>query len=255
MKLIVDTDKFFTTSCSMNEKQLICKKCGKPREIGRKLCRKCNLERLKIVAKKRHIEGRRTMYTKHCEACGNTYQAWSQIQKFCSSCYAERKRLAKESISTNKYVYIKAANRQVNENKWEHRRLAESVLKRKLTCHEIVHHINDNPKDNRLENLMMMDRRLHGKLHNYLKDQRVILEKSGNENLGNCWDNLIVSMTTAWLKTTGAKVLKLSEIGQSAAEPLMELNSYEEGSETCAPSIQTDNAVDEDTVQTTTLAG
>ncbi len=41
-----------------------------------------------------------------------------------------------------------------------------------------------------------------------------------NENQENCWNNLIVPMTTAWLEMTGAKVKKLSEIGQSAAEPL-----------------------------------
>jgi len=38
-------------------------------------------------------------------------------------------------------------------------------------------------------------------------------------------------MTTAWLETTNAKVIKLWEIGQSAAEPLSSIE-YEEGSET-----------------------
>jgi hypothetical protein len=53
----------------------------------------------------------------------------------------------------------------------------------------------------------------------YLDYQRVIIEKSMNENCGNCWKTLIAPMTTAWLETTSAKVLKLWEIGQSAAEP------------------------------------
>lgn len=51
------------------------------------------------------------------------------------------------------------------------------------------------------------------------------------ENAENCWNSLIVPMTTAWLETTSAKVIKLSEIGQPAAEPLNG-NSHEEGSET-----------------------
>lgn len=51
-----------------------------------------------------------------------------------------------------------------------------------------------------------------------------------NENRGNCWNTLIVPMTTAWLETTSAKVIKLWEIGQSASEPLLN----EEGSETYA---------------------
>ena len=48
------------------------------------------------------------------------------------------------------------------------------------------------------------------------------------EHHENCWDNLIAPMTTAWLETAGVKVIKISEIGQSAAEPL----SNGEGSET-----------------------
>ena len=55
---------------------------------------------------------------------------------------------------------------------------------------------------------------------------RVVLEKSNSENIENCWNNLIVPMTTTWLETTSAKVIKLSEIGQSAAETLND-NSQE----------------------------
>ena len=55
---------------------------------------------------------------------------------------------------------------------------------------------------------------------------RVVLEKSNNENIENCWNNLVVPMTTAWLETTSVKVIKLSEIGQSAAETLND-NSQE----------------------------
>ena len=51
-------------------------------------------------------------------------------------------------------------------------------------------------------------------------------------------------MTTAWLETTGAKVKKLWEIGQSAAEPLLN----EEGSET----MHATSHVDDEIVQTTT---
>lgn len=47
-------------------------------------------------------------------------------------------------------------------------------------------------------------------IHIVLKQNKgVILEESKNENNENCWDNLRVPMTTAWLKTTSAKVLKL----------------------------------------------
>jgi hypothetical protein len=133
----------------------------------------------------------------------------------------------------------------------EHRNLAETLLGRKLGTNEVVHHMDENPKNNRATNLVVMDRRLHGKLHLYLDRQRVIIEKSMNENIENCWNNLRVPMTTAWLETTSAKVIKLWEIGQSAAEPLKE-QSYGEGSETMYDTPETDNAVGDDIVQTTT---
>lgn len=65
-----------------------------------------------------------------------------------------------------------------------------------------------------------------------------------NGNSENCWNSLIVPMTTTWLETTNVKVIKLWEIGQSAAEPL----SNEEGSETMHAASRTDD----DIVQTTT---
>lgn len=46
----------------------------------------------------------------------------------------------------------------------------------------------------------------------------------------NCWNILRVRLTTAWIEMSGAKVKKLSEIGQSAAEPLKS-NGHGEGSE------------------------
>lgn len=214
------------------EHQLICKQCGQSREIGRKLCRPCNLSRMKLSAKKSvEKRGGRYTWTKSCEACGSEYSAVRKIQKFCSECWTKRKELAAESISSNRYEYVEAANREKGENNWGHRRLAEKTLNRKLTAHEVVHHIDDNPKNNDLGNLMVLSRSLHGKLHKYLDDQRVILEKSGNENLRNCWNNLIVPMTTTWLEMTSVKVIKLWEIGQSAAE-LLKSKDNEEGSET-----------------------
>lgn len=65
-----------------------------------------------------------------------------------------------------------------------------------------------------------------------------------NGNSANCWNSLIVPMTTTWLETTNVKVIKLWEIGQSAAKPLLN----EEGSETMHAASRTDD----DIVQTTT---
>lgn len=204
----------------MSKKPKKCIKCNQERDVGRKMCRVCYLEHKRNYAQERYkndpsIRRRKII----CEVCKQEYLGWRKEQKYCSDCWKLSRNLAKETLNTNQYKFI--------GRKCEHRLIAESILG-KLSYNMVVHHVDDNPKNNDVKNLMVMDRKTHIRLHQYLDLQRAIIEKSMNENRGNCWNTLIVPMTTAWLETTSAKVIKLWEIGQSAAEPLLN----EEGSET-----------------------
>jgi hypothetical protein len=212
------------------------------------MCKDCHTLLQRERAYNRFKEFGRYNYHLKCKACNADFIASRKTQILCSTCYKESRNGDK---STNEYVYDPESWKE-SGHIWQHRAIAEKILGRELKSHEVIHHMDHNPKNNAITNLIVISRIMHGKLHLYLNFQRVIIEKSLNENTENCWNNLIVPMTTAWLETTSANVIKIWEIGQSAAEPLIyNKKSIEEGSETKHGTP--DHLVEgEDIVQTTT---
>jgi hypothetical protein len=73
-----------------------------------------------------------------------------------------------EFMSSNGYKYIYAPdNPHCNNNGYvpEHRFIMERVMGRYLLTNEVVHHKNHNRLDNRIENLEVMSKSDHSRLH------------------------------------------------------------------------------------------
>lgn len=86
--------------------------------------------------------------------------------KFCSiACrnksYIGRVKNFHKRVIRNGYFCIRVNNSYV----FEHRYIMEKFLNRKLLLSEIVHHKNHDRQDNRIDNLEVMSRKQHNKLH------------------------------------------------------------------------------------------
>jgi hypothetical protein len=70
-------------------------------------------------------------------------------------------------ITTDGYVWIYIKGKRANQVKL-HRYLMEVKLGRKLLPTEIIHHINGDKFDNRIENLQLVSRSEHNRIHKFL---------------------------------------------------------------------------------------
>jgi hypothetical protein len=131
-----------------------------------------------IISSLKPSSGKRIRY--QCDKCGKknetTYQSYNKGQErrnnsgetFCQSC-ASHLNNWNGGVQWTEDGY---KNIRVSKGKYqrEHRLIMEEALNRKLKKTEIIHHINEDKLDNRLENLDLCETKsVHQKAHHSLE--------------------------------------------------------------------------------------
>lgn len=105
---------------------------------------------------------------KTCLYCNNQFKADANIRKFCSQ-RCQWDSMIKMGNRINGVTDKKSGYKSIwiKERGWilEHRYLMEKKIGRELKSHECVHHKNEIRHDNKIENLQLMDRSSHKRLH------------------------------------------------------------------------------------------
>lgn len=211
-----------------------CQACGCELTTERKWCKSCKKARKREYAKQHYKNLINQGITKvrygktNCVYCGKEIIKNRPDQNVCYKCYLEHHYKTVDNYNSVKRskTGLHTIGRQIIV-----------TLGFKLTNNMVVHHIDENPNNNNLSNLMLINRKHHGRLHSILAKNWSLLSKDNSSNLENCWNILRGQLTTAYLEMNSANVIKITDIGQSAAEPLNKDSIYifdlqEEGSET-----------------------
>ena|SRR3990167_9313110 len=122
-------------------------------------------------------------YTITCATCFSKHKTDASNKLFCSrECYAKAQSSNPKYLGKNqnnwkggrvfgfagKYIGIRVGKKYM----LEHRFLIEKKLGRKLQSKEHVHHINHDPSDNRIENLILLSESEHHSYHSKLQPKK-----------------------------------------------------------------------------------
>ena len=190
---------------------LLCIQCGKPRELGSRMCNECHKEKKRQEQKERYNKYGRYAYGKgKCIKCGKEITLWKKEQKFCKACVAISRITSDYGLAEDNYV-----NAGGDHYCFLHRRIAEYVLNRKLTYNELVHHLDENPGNNIMKNLIILSRKNHGKLHSYLRAEwNTLLNEYNIADSLEERNKFKTLVSLAWIETNKIKVIKLWEISK-----------------------------------------
>ena len=205
-------------------KNKVCIDCGSKDVVERRRCKECLIEYNKKRAKRYYIEKGKSRREANlpkeiCPICGKIMIMWTKSQGAHISCRFK---------CVNDYNKV-PRNKDGTKVQIRHDLINMGIV---IPKGYVIHHVDENPYNNILDNLWLMSIKDHNSLHRKLQYHRSLWLKNHNSNGENCWKPIRDHITTTWLETTSVNVIKVCDIWQSASEPLSSDDKYGEGSET-----------------------
>lgn len=209
-----------------------CQQCGKPLTTERHICKECRKINKRLYARKHYAEQKELGIVRHrygvtnCSICGKEIIKNRPNQIMCYDCYkATKHKTVDDYNKVTRSNTAKTIGRQTILN-----------LGINLSKNMCVHHLDEDPYNNKIENLLLINRKNHAKLHRYLEKNWSILLKGNLDIFWKilCWKILRDQLTTTWLKTMNVKVIKINDIGQLTTTPLNEDIIYKFSNEECS---------------------
>lgn len=149
------------------------------------ISRKLNLSRQRIsqIVKKHNVSYKRIIKRRYCTClnCRKKFIARSKLSKFCDKhCYNMflRKFFYSLDLPTRKARQYDRMAFVKGISVVKARKIMEEHLGRKLKKKEAVHHVDGNPKNNNISNLMVLTSSQHSKLH--WKERKVLIKEFEN---------------------------------------------------------------------------
>lgn len=188
-----------------------------------------------------------------CQLCGEKIKTRSSTVKYHQKCYWRLRREAGigKEIVHHGYIFVKQPNHPKCNNQGyvrKHRLVMEEHIGRYLEQDEIVHHINHDRLDNKIENLMILTPSEHSKYHGSLnviseEGKRRISELHkgqkywlGKTHKAETVHKISLAATGRKMKESSKEKLRLANLGKKLSEETLAKMRGKRG-----PNIRTKN--------------